>query len=355
VPTAPRWGRFAILWLCLMMSAVTGALCVVGSAVYWLLFEKQFNPALPLLFGLTVFLTGVTLCATLYLMRHDQYRATSVSAVARTGATVVTQLGLGAISASSASLIIGSVLGLAVQTVILAWSMWAHARPAAPRRSHIIAMFRRYRRQVTIDMPSTLLAIGSMNAPTFLIAALYGQRIVGYYGFAQRIAILPLQLFNDSLSQIFFQKAARAQEDSGNFWPELRFNLISAGAVSLATVIGIWLFAAPVVHLYLGAKWAPVATMLIVLAPMLGFRSLAYSVTPTIFILRRVHWRFIHFVIEGVLHLTCYAAALALGLGAIQYLVLVSALFSVEWVRFLIQMIIGARKSTRLAAAPAAP
>jgi hypothetical protein len=84
--------------------------------------------------------------------------------------------------------------------------------------------------------------------------------------------------------------------------------------------------------------------MLIVLAPMLGIRSVAYSITPSIFVLRRVHWRFIHFVIEAVLHAICYAVAIAEGLSSIQYLMLLSALFGLEWLRFLVQMIIGAWK-----------
>src|SRR3954452_18349247 len=55
VPTAPRWGRFAILWLCTLISAVAGLLCIVGSALYWLAVEGAFNPLLPVLFGLTIF------------------------------------------------------------------------------------------------------------------------------------------------------------------------------------------------------------------------------------------------------------------------------------------------------------
>ena len=343
VPTAPNWGRFAILWLCTFISAAAGLICIIGSAAYWVIVERSFDPFLPLLFGVTISVTGFCLAATLYLMRHDQYRSTSVSAVARTAATALNQLGLGLLSPTSFSLIVGSVAGLVVQAVVLAWSMWVHARPRPPRRSSMIALFRRYRRQVAIDIPGTLLAIGSMNMPTFVIAALFGQRIVGFYGFAQRIAILPLQLFNDSLSQVFFQKAARAHEESGHFWPELRFNLSMTSFVSLGTVAGIWLLAKPVVALYLGAQWLPVATMLIVLAPMLGIRSVAYSITPSIFVLRRVHWRFIHFVVEAILHVICYAVARSQGMTAIQYLMLLSALFALEWLRFLVQMVIAAR------------
>src|SRR3954452_12076156 len=136
----------------------------------------------------------------------------------------------------------------------------------------MLALFRRYRRQVAVDIPGTVIAIGSLNMPTFVIAAIYGQRIVGYYGFAQRIALLPLQLFNDSLSQVFFQKAARARERTGHFWPELRFNLIAMSLVAVATMTGIWVLARPVIDLYLGRQWTPVATMLMVLAPMLGIR-----------------------------------------------------------------------------------
>lgn len=344
IPTAPQWGRFAIFWLCIVIAAGAGLLCLVASGGYWLFIGSTFNPLLPILFGATVFLTGFILAATLYLMRHDQYRSTSIAAVARTASTALIQLGLGLASADSLSLILGSVLGLFVQAIGLGWSIRVHARPRPPRRQHILALFRRYRRQVAVDIPGTVLAIGSMNMPTFVIASLYGQRVVGYYGFAQRIAILPLQLFNDSLSQVFFQKAARAHEKSRHFWAELRFNLIVTTLVSLGAVAGIWLFARLVVGLYLGPEWLPVATILVVLAPMLGIRSVAYSIAPSIFVLRRVHWRFIHIVIEGLLHAVCYAVAIRLELSAVQYLTLFSALFALEWFRFLIQMVAAAWK-----------
>ena len=131
VPTAPKWGTFAILWLCVFISAAAGLISILGSAVYWLAVERTFNPMLPVLFGLTIFITGFCLAATLYLMRHDQYRSTSVSAVARTGATALTQLGLGLFSPSSFSLIVGSVVGLIVQGFMLAWAM--RVRPGARR------------------------------------------------------------------------------------------------------------------------------------------------------------------------------------------------------------------------------
>src|SRR5687767_8086459 len=52
VPTAPRAGRFAILWLCVAIAVAMGALSTVGSAIYWFATDAQVQPAIPLLLGL---------------------------------------------------------------------------------------------------------------------------------------------------------------------------------------------------------------------------------------------------------------------------------------------------------------
>ena len=49
-------------------------------------------------------------------------------------------------------------------------------------------------------------------------------------------------------------------------------------------------------------------------------------------------------MVEAILHVICYAVALSQGVTAIQYLMLLSALFALEWLRFLVQMVIAARK-----------
>lgn len=344
VPTAPRWGRSAILWLCVAISALMGLISVVGAAAYWLLNDHRLTLGLPLLFGMSVGLTGFCAAGTLYLMRNNLYRMSSASIVVRTGSAVAIQLLLGITWSSPAALVVGFTGGLVAQALVLAWSIWTHARLGPPRRAQMAVLFRRYRRQITVDIPSTFIAALSLNLLTLLLANLYGQAIVGFYALGQRIAIMPLQLFNDSLSQIFFQKAARAQEAVGHFWYEMRFNLITSGILSIGVVVLIIPLARPFVAMYLGKTWMPAAGMLVILAPMLAMRNLATSIATAVFVVRRAHWLLVHNVSNAVVLVASFAAAKWLHLDVNEFLWIVVVLLVIEYGAFAGFLILAARQ-----------
>jgi O-antigen/teichoic acid export membrane protein len=196
------------------------------------------------------------------------------------------------------------------------------------------AMFLHYRRQVTIDFPSALGAAGAIHVLTFALAILYDQRIVGFYSMGSRLAVVPLALVNDALSQVFFQKASRAKAEKGHMWDELKFSVLTSGVLSLGVLVALVVFARPFIGIFLGQTWLPAADMLIVLAPMVAMRSLAMSVSTTVFVLRSAHWLFVHNVATVVIPLAACAAAAIFQLSPITFLALVSALLFVEYAAF---------------------
>jgi O-antigen/teichoic acid export membrane protein len=328
-----------------------GVASIVGGAVYWLLIASKPDALMPLLLGTCVFLTGFCTASSLYLMRHDRYRVSSFSVVLRTGGAVTIQIALAFVSATAFSLILGFILGIAAQALVLGWSIWTQVPPGRPRAGPMRAMFRRFRKQVTVDIPSTFIAAVSLNLLTFILSALYGQAVVGLYAIGNRIAGMPLQLFNDSLSQVFFQKAARAQQERGEFWHEMKFNLMTSGALSVAVLVGIWLFARPFITLYLGHKWAGAADMLLILAPMLAVRCLCMSIATAVFVLRRPSWLFIH-NIAGVLVLACAFTIGRLAHPTVnQFLVMASGLLILEYGAFAAILVWAARSNARASAA----
>jgi O-antigen/teichoic acid export membrane protein len=209
------------------------------------------------------------------------------------------------------------------------------------------ALFRRYRRQVTIDIPSTFIAALGLNLMTFFLMTLFNQRTLGFYALANRIAITPLQLFNDALGQVFFQKAARSQEATGRFWNEMKFNVLTSGILSLGVLGGIWLLARPFIGLYLGKGWLPAADMLLILAPMLAMRSLCMSVATTVFVLRRPQWLLYHNIANAVAQAIAFAIGWASGMGVTAFLALAAGLLFVEYFVFAALLIVAAYRGAR--------
>ena len=198
-----------------------------------------------------------------------------------------------------------------------------------------------------VDVPSTFVAALSLNMLTFILSSLYGQAVVGLYSIGNRIAVMPLQLFNDALSQVFFQKAARAQEERGHFWPEMKYNLLTSGAISVAVLIAISLLARPFIKLYLGSEWVGAADILLILAPMLAVRSLCMSIATAVFVLRRPHWLLAH-NIAGVLVLgLAYLVGANGPLAVNEFLMWASALLMTEYTVFAALLVWAARANAR--------
>jgi lipopolysaccharide exporter len=344
VPIAPRAGRFGVLWLCAIVATIVGLLSALGAAVYWYLAGQHVGVALPLLLGLTVALTGICAALSMFMMRHDRYRTQSVSVLTRTASAVLVQVALGLFAATSFSLVLGFVFGLVAQALLLTIETWRHLKPRPPRAREIRAMFFRFRRQVTMDIPSALLSGFYLNILTLFLGVISNQRTVGFYAIGNRLAAVPLQLVNDALSQTFFQKAARARESKGHFWEEMKFGFLTSGALSVAVLVGIVLFARPFIVIYMGARWAPAATMLIILAPMLAAMSVTQSIATAVFVLRKTHWRLIQMTSLFVLHLVIFAVARSLHLSVYVYLAIVSATFAVAWTGYGAVLLIGSRR-----------
>jgi lipopolysaccharide exporter len=281
-----------------------------------------------------VLLTGVANASTMFLMRHDAFRFASAGVVIRTAATVLCQLAFAVTWQSPAGLIVGFCLGLAAQALVgMVIAKRAHGI-GRPRAGHMRAMFRRFRPQVSVDLPGSLLAALSFNLIPFFLQYLYGIRAVGYFSVGQRIAVLPLQLFNDSLSQVFYQRAARAYDERGEFWQEYRFTLIASGVISFAMLVGMLFLARPVLAIYLGPGWDMAATILIILAPMLAIRSVTMSLATTVFVLRKPAWLLYHNVAGVVAIAFAFGFAWWTKAGLTQFLALLAALQAVELLIF---------------------
>jgi lipopolysaccharide exporter len=290
IATVRHSGRRAMLWLCYSLSLVVATIATLLLSFYWWhQGALQLSLLAPMLF-LAIVLTGVTNATTMFLIRHDAFRFAAAGVVVRTAVTVIVQLAVAWSHPSAAGLIVGFCIGLIAQAALGVFIAAREYGLGKPRRYQMRAMFHRFRRQVSVDLPGSLLSSLSINLIPFFLQSLYGMRAVGYFSVGQRIAVLPLQLFNDSFSQVFFQRAARARDERGEFWSEFCFTLLWSGLISLAMLTGLLLFAEPVMVLYMGTQWEIAGTILVILAPMLAIRSVALSLATSALVLKRPEW-----------------------------------------------------------------
>lgn len=294
ITTAPHSGRKAVLWLCFLLAMIVASIStLIFTAYLWWADVPHMTLLAPLMF-VAVALTGGVNALTMYLMRHEAFSFASSGAVLRTAATVLVQMILAALIEGAIGLVIGFCAGLVAQSLLGLIVATRNYNFGRPRQRGMKAMFTRFRPQVSVDIPGSLMAALSVNLLPFFLQALYGMKAVGHYSLGQRVAVMPLQLFNDSLAQVFFQRAARAQEQRGEFWAEFRFTLLAASAVGAVMLAGLLLFARPVVAIYLGPQWDVAGHILVILAPMLAVRGVTMSLATTVFVLKRPIWLLWH-------------------------------------------------------------
>ena len=334
IPTAPNYGQFAVLRLCHIISATISVLSGFALYLYW----TSINASHPIVYSftmaITVFTSGYISATSMILMRHEQFAVTSTSIIARTGITVILQICLSAIWLNPLVLVFGSCCGAVIQAILLRNHLARHILMRTIRIKQMRLMFARYKQQVLIDAPSTLLAAATLNIMPFFIQLLYGHKLVGFYAVGQRFAIMPMQLFNDSFAQIFFQKAAAAKESKGSFWPEFKLTIISAGTIALAAVICIWTFGNIIITILLGSSWEPAAEMLAILVPMLALRSVVMSIATTVFVLKRVTWLLYHNCASASVMVIAFSFAYNVNVGIYTYLKISAWLLSIEYLLF---------------------
>ncbi len=198
-----------------------------------------------------------------------------------------------------------------------------------------------------VDVPSSLLSTVSATILNVTLAILYDEATVGFYALANRLIVVPLKTVNDGLARVFFQKAAQAQERLGSFWSEMKFNLLISGVFSAGLLVFLWIFARPIISIYLGEDWLLSAELLVIMAPMLALRSVASSIGTTVFVLRRSQWRLYHNIVYLALHGLAFAVTALLNLGLHAYFVLFTALLGLELAMWILILAVAAYRSSK--------
>lgn len=318
VQAAPFSQRQSVHRLGVVIAAV---ISLLTAAFYLLLVPFEWRTSVPYAgaLALAIFLTGYSLSAQALLIKHERYRVTAAAAVLRTVFTALPQILLFWFMPGPFGLIAGYCVGAAFQSAMQLYALAeVPSRKVSVRR--MLALLMRYRVFPLFDVPSALVATASLYAGNYVVFALYGAASAGIYAMAFRLATLPLSLVGSNLSEVFFQKASKDYSEGTPIWPLMLTTLGAAGIFAAAMLVGIVLLSGPVIHLYLGSKWALVSYVLIALAPMMCMRLLAVAVGSTPLVLRRPQWS----LISNLLLFSVLAAASLLAwikeIGLIDFL-----------------------------------
>jgi lipopolysaccharide exporter len=237
---------------------IYAAVCVIfqqpiQSALHW-----SGVPGWPWLVPLATFLGGMTYALVCWHSRKRRFGRISWARVSGSATSASYQLAAGAMGhASPAGLVYGTVSGFAVTTAVLGAELDREDRrelAAGQRIRRLAANAVRYRKFPLFSTWSVLLNSLSWQLPALLLGFYFNSAVVGFYALGFRMLQLPMSLVGGSVSQVFFQRAAKARNE-GQLAEIVRgvyYALLDFGLLPMA-VLGV---AAPqIFSLILGAQW----------------------------------------------------------------------------------------------------
>jgi O-antigen/teichoic acid export membrane protein len=181
------------------------------------------------------------------------------------------------------SLIVGNInLVLSTRDLLFA------KHPSLLNRKRLLALVRRYRRFPLYVLPTNLLNIASWQLPPILITHFFGSTVTGYYSLSMRAIQAPLNMVAGSVSQVFFQGAARAYDD-GRLKPLLNQTYRQLLGVALVPTVALFFHADQAIALLFGKRWEQAGVFTQYLAPWALAWFTTTCISSTLTVTRRQH------------------------------------------------------------------
>jgi O-antigen/teichoic acid export membrane protein len=240
------------------------------------------------LLPLSVFLFGGVSIFDYWNNRTNMFKNISKGLLAKSAVMSSTQLATGFSSLNSLGLIPGMLLGQCMQLLFLikvsAKSIRKLTKDLSLKRMLLLA--KRYKDIPVFNTIINLTNNLSNELPVLLITKYFGLASSGIYGLAIKFTRAPVGIFQQSINQVFFNKASKIYNEEGDL-----HDLVIKTAKHLLLIssfLFIPLFAISFfLDIIFGENWADVGLYSRIIIPWLFFGFLSNPITPLILILNK--------------------------------------------------------------------
>jgi lipopolysaccharide exporter len=223
--------------------------------------------------SVSIWFGGMSQLLSVWTSRRGRFGLLSGARVVQAIVTATLQvLGHFVWQTGSAGLVLGYAVGMGANLAILLSDGWRHlivnvARGLSPSRLRQVS--RRFLNFSLVSSSGSLFDAGAAQLPPFVLGALFGNTVVGYYALAYRLLSAPLNLLGLAVAQVFYQAASARRADAkgvAELTAKVFQRLLLFGGVPLALigVAGPQLFG-----LVFGASWVESGLYARILTPWL--------------------------------------------------------------------------------------
>lgn len=271
---------YPLIKISLLLMLVFSIAIYLGFYIY-VSFDSVDNPIKQYLFFIFILLliAGLINVLNAYNNRHQNFKLMTQVYLIRSIAQNLLMIILGLVNLKSVGLLLsqllGQLFGIRKQSSNLSLlemfscSMWTFKK--------MIVVAKKYKSQIILSMPSTLLNALSYSLINIFIGMTFGMSILGLYSISVRILGLPLNIFSSNISKVHLSSANAEIKETNIFYR----STIKTFWLSLAIIfpaMGILIvFAQDLVVIIFGEAWRYSGLYIQILAPMFALRFIAGS------------------------------------------------------------------------------
>lgn len=271
-----------------------------------------------------------------WLLRLQETRAISFSAISRSGANAATRV--------IAGIFDSGVYGLFLAEIIGSWFALGAVREKAKRllrspspdwsRKRITLLAIKYKRFAQLELPSVLLNQLALVLPVPIIGALYGAQAAGWFGLAKLLYAIPNGQIGKAVGDVFQMELGVCVREK-NFkrgevlFYKLTLNLIIIGLVPLLFAI----FLAPKIVPYIfGPDWTEMGDIVAYISPWMYMALIVSSTSRALSVLQKQHLKLTYDVISLLIVLISYFWARAQEIQLLDFVGFLSVGLSLAYV-----------------------
>jgi O-antigen/teichoic acid export membrane protein len=245
LPTTHKEG-YAVAFAGISISVLFGLLL----SIICLLFRDNVTSVLKLesinsgwfyTIGLFVALIGIDAVLNRVSLRNRHYKVLATTQVTQQIGTAGIKIIYGLLKSGSGGLFFATLFGHIIRLVRLSFveAKSFFLPENRPSVSDIIYAINRYKKFPLISSWSVLVNSASVQVPVILFVSLFSPTVAGYYSLSHRILNLPISLIGASVSNVFFERAAKSKDDKdelGRITLQIYKKLLLIGAISMSFV-----------------------------------------------------------------------------------------------------------------------
>ncbi len=131
-------------------------------------------------------------------------------------------------------------------------------------------------------IPGHLLNNISGYMPLFMLGALYGPEIAGFYSLAQKVTITPLSLIGGAIGDIYRSEASKQYREFGNCLSLFKYAILRLTIISLIVSIPILIWGVEIFTMIFGSNWSGAGEIASLLAIMILFQCISSPTSETV-------------------------------------------------------------------------